>query len=184
MTAKEEKHKHEQKDSKEKPKTKEEELRNKIKGMQVKEKELVETLQRLQAEFENYRKRVEKEKAEFYVYAKADFIKKILPFVDTFEIALKNKDKSDDFIKGMELMYAELVSLLRKEGLKPIVSLGKKLDPNLHDVLMTEKSGKEDGTILEEFQRGYMLNDKILRHSKVKVAKNNGDKDQPKNTSG
>lgn len=183
MTGKEEKHKHEQKESKEKPKTKEEELQKKITNLEAKEKELTETLQRLQAEFENYKKRVDREKAEFCVYAKADFIRKMLLFVDTFEIALKNKDKCSDFIKGMELMYAELVSLLKKEGLKPIASLGKKLDPNLHDVLMTEKSDKEDGAILEEFQRGYMLNDRVLRHSKVKVAKNNGD-NQPKNTSG
>jgi len=168
MTKKEEK--------KAEKKTKEQELQEQI-------KDLTETLQRLQAEFENYKKRVDREKTEFCVFAKADFIRKILPFVDTFEIALKNKDKCSDFIKGMELMYVELVSLLEKEGVKPVDALGKKLDPTLHDVLLTEKSDKAEGTILEELQKGYMLNNKVLRHAKVKVAKNNGNHNQPKNTS-
>jgi len=168
MTKKEEK--------KAEKKTKEQELQEQI-------KDLTETLQRLQAEFENYKKRVDREKTEFCVFAKADFIRKILPFVDTFEIALKNKDKCSDFIKGMELMYVELVSLLEKEGVMPVDALGKKLDPTLHDVLLTEKSDNEDGTILEELQKGYMLNNKVLRHAKVKVAKNNGNYNQPKNTS-
>ncbi len=168
MTKKEEK--------KAEKKTKEQELQEQI-------KDLTETLQRLQAEFENYKKRVDREKTEFCVFAKADFIRKILPFVDTFEIALKNKDKCSDFIKGMELMYVELVSLLEKEGVMPVDALGKKLDPTLHDVLLTEKSDKAEGTILEELQKGYMLNNKVLRHAKVKVAKNNGNHNQPKNTS-
>ncbi|MBD3313172.1 nucleotide exchange factor GrpE [Candidatus Woesearchaeota archaeon] len=154
-------------------KTKEQELQEKI-------NDLTDTLQRLQAEFENYQKRMDKEKAEYCRYAKAEMIEALLPILDNFEIALRNKDHKDDFVKGMEMIYAEMITLLQKQGVRPIEAFGKKADPNYHEVLLTERSDKEEGTILEELQKGYMLNEKVLRYSKVKVAKNG---DQPKNTS-
>lgn len=132
--------------------------------------ELTDSLQRLQAEFENYKKYVEKQKAEFTKYSKADIIDKLLPILDSFEIALKSTQDNEKFIKGVELIFSQLYSLLEKEGIKPIKAEGK-LDPNLHEVLMKEKSDKEEDTILEELQKGYMLNDKVIRHSKVKVSK-------------
>jgi len=147
--------------------------------------ELTETLQRTQAEFENYKKRVDKEKAEFVKYSKAELIQKILPTIDTFEIALKGNEKikifssikstpyflhNEKFVKGMEMVYAQLISLLHAEGLKPIEALDKKFDPYLHEIMLKEKSDKDDGIVLEELQKGYMLNDKVLRHSKVKVS--------------
>ncbi|MCH8328905.1 MAG: nucleotide exchange factor GrpE [Nanoarchaeota archaeon] len=132
--------------------------------------ELTDTLQRTQAEFENYKKRVDKEKGEFVKYAKAELIQKILPTLDTFEIALKSISDKEKFVKGMEMIYAQLFSTLEAEGLKPIESLGKKFDPYLHEVMLKEKSDKDDGMVLEELQKGYMLNDKVLRHSKVKVS--------------
>ena len=145
-----------------------------INELEQKECELTETLQRLQAEFENYKKRIDREKEEFSRYAKADILEKILPIIDNFEMALKNKDKGEQFVRGVEMIYAEMISFLQKEGVERIKALGEKADPNLHEVLMTEKSGEEAGTVLEELQRGYMLNDKVLRYSKVKVAKDNG----------
>jgi len=132
--------------------------------------ELTETLQRSQAEFENYKKRVDKEKQEFVKYAKSELIQKILPTLDTFEIAFKSTSDKEKFVKGIEMVYAQLFSLLESEGLKKIESVGKKFDPYLHEVMLKEKSDKEDGIILEELQKGYMLNDKVLRHSKVKVS--------------
>ena len=132
--------------------------------------ELTETLQRLQAEFENYRKRVDKEKAEFVKYAKAGLMQRLLPIIDTFEIALKSTKDNEKFAKGMEMVYAQLVSTLQSEGLKPIEAIGKKFDPYLHEVMLKEKSDKDDGFVLEELQKGYMLNDKVLRHSKVKIS--------------
>ncbi|MBI2523221.1 nucleotide exchange factor GrpE [Candidatus Woesearchaeota archaeon] len=132
--------------------------------------ELTDTLQRLQAEFENYRKRFDKEKAEFVKYAKAELIQRLLPTLDTFEIALKSTKDNERFVKGMEMTYAEFVSTLQAEGLKPIVAIGKKFDPYLHEVMLKEKSDKDDGVVLEELQKGYMLNDKVLRHSKVKIS--------------
>jgi molecular chaperone GrpE len=133
--------------------------------------ELTETLQRLQAEFENYKKRVEREKEEFLRYAKADLITKLLPILDSFELALKNTSDKEKFIKGVELIFAQLHSLLESEGLKPIKAVGEKFDPYKHEVLMKQKSDKDEDIILEELQKGYMLNDKVLRHSKVKVSK-------------
>ena len=140
--------------------------------------ELTETLQRLQAEFENYKKRTEKEKIEFIKYSKADVINKILPILDTFEIALRNTNDKEKFAKDMEMLYAQLFSTLESDGLRPIHALGKHFDPYYHDVMLKQKSDKEDGIVLEELQKGYMLNDKILRHSKVKISEKIQDKKQ------
>ena len=132
--------------------------------------ELTETLQRLQAEFENYKKRVDKENVEFVKYAKAELIYKLLPILDIFEIALKSTNDKEKFIKGMEMVYAQLFSTLESEGLRPIEAFGKKFDPYLHEVMLKQKSDGDDGVVLEELQKGYMLNGKVLRHSKVKIS--------------
>ncbi len=132
--------------------------------------ELTDTLQRLQAEFENYKKYVEKSKAEFVKYAQAELIDKLLPVLDSFELALKNTKDKEKLLKGVELIYTQLYSLLEKQGLKKIESKGK-FNPHLHEVLLKEESDEEEDTILEELQKGYMLDDKVLRHSKVKVSK-------------
>jgi len=131
--------------------------------------ELTDSLQRLQAEFENYKKRTDREKQEFLKYAEANIISGLLPILDSFELALKNTSNKEDFTKGVEMIFSQLYSLLEKQGLKPIEA--KKFDPYKHEVLLQEKSDKEEGAILEELQKGYMLNDKVLRPTKVKVAK-------------
>ncbi len=135
--------------------------------------ELVDSLQRMQAEFENYKKRVDKEKQEFVKYAKAELILKILNTIDTFEIALKNTADHEKFVKGMEMIHAQLISTLEPEGLKPINTVGKKFDPYLHEVMLKQKSDKESGVILGELQKGYLLNGKVLRFSKVKISEKN-----------
>jgi molecular chaperone GrpE len=135
--------------------------------------ELTDSLQRLQADFENHKKRQEKETKEFARYANAKLIEKFLPVLDTLDVAIKNASKDNhnpQYVKGLELLHAQLMSVLHTEGLIPINCNGKKLDPNLHDVMLKEASDKDEGTILEEFQKGYLLHSKILRHSKVKVS--------------
>ncbi|MBW2999723.1 nucleotide exchange factor GrpE, partial [Candidatus Woesearchaeota archaeon] len=132
--------------------------------------ELTETLQRVQAEFENYKKRIEKESIEFKQFAAKEVVEKLLPILDNFELALKNTKENEQFLKGMELIYSQFFSTLENLGLKRINCNGK-FDPHLHEALMSEQSDKEPGTILEEFQKGYTLNNKVIRHSKVKVAK-------------
>ena len=128
------------------------------------------SLQRLQAEFENYRKRADRESASTCKYATADFVKKLLPTLDSFEMALKNPENNEKFVKGVELIYAQLYSLLEDEGMKRIDAKGLELDPYRHEVLMQEKSDK-DNVVLEEFQKGYEFKDMIIRHSKVKVGR-------------
>jgi molecular chaperone GrpE len=126
------------------------------------------TLQRLQAEFENYKKRTEKEKLLVCEYSNRDLITKLLPVIDSFELALQNTSDLNKFKEGVELIYAELYSLLKSEGLAPIESVGKKFDPYRHEAIMKEENGKED-IVLENFQKGYMLKDAVIRHSKVKI---------------
>lgn len=136
-------------------------------------KELTEILQRLQADTENYQKRCEKQNAEFRNYASAQIIDKLLPLLDSFELALKNTANKEEFIKGVELIYSQLYDLMEKEGLRKIEAKGGKFDPYKHEVLLSEKTDKEekDGLIVEELQKGYMFKDKVLRYSKVKVLK-------------
>ena len=132
--------------------------------------ELTNTLQRLQAEFENFKKWTEKNNREHIKFTNAQLIGKFLPLKDTFEAALKGPAKDNPFAKGVEMLFGQLQSILKAEGLKHIECVGKKFDPNLHDVMLKEKSDKPEGTILEEFQKGYLLHDKVLRHSKVKIS--------------
>ena len=143
----------------------------KIDEKEEKLKELTDTLQHLQAEFENYKKRVDKENCELIRCANEDLILKILPIIDNFELALKSCRLKDDFYKGMELIYSQLMDTLHSQGLKHIDCLNKKFDPYYHEVLLTEESEHPDNTITGELQKGYMLNDKVIRHSKVKIAK-------------
>ena len=122
-----------------------------------------EQLQRLQAEFENFRKRNFREREEILKNANEDLIVKLLGILDNFELALKHVDD-----KGVKMIYSELYSILEKEGLKMIEAKGK-FDPRVHEALIQE-DGKEEG-IVEELQKGYMLNDKVIRASKVKITK-------------
>ena len=129
-----------------------------------KERDSFERLQILQAEFENFRKRTEKERLETLRNANEDLIIKLLSVLDNFELALKNIND-----KGVSMIYSELYSILEKEGLKTIKAEGK-FDPRIHEALVQE-AGKEDEKILEEIQKGYTLNDKVIRASKVKISK-------------
>ena len=97
-------------------------------------KELTETLKRVQADFENYRKQVEKRIEEMKNEAAKDIILKLLPILDNFELAIKNNTHKDEFCKGVELIYAQIFSILEEEGLKPIEAKGK-FDPYKHEAL-------------------------------------------------
>ena len=140
--------------------------------------ELTDSLQRLQAEFENHKKREEKDKKEFVKYSRAGLILEILPLLDSFEMALESKKNNEEFVKGIEMIYAQLYSIFEKEGLRPILAIGQKFDPYKHEVLMREKSDKEEDIVLEELQKGYMLGDKVLRHSKVKISESIKEKEE------
>jgi molecular chaperone GrpE len=147
-----------------------------VKAVDEKDKkiaELTDTLQRLQAEFENFQKRCEKGNSEFRSYAAAEVIEKFLPILDSFELALKHSANHAEFVKGVELIYGQLYDMIEKQGVRPIRAVGCKFDCYRHEVLLTEKTDKEeeDEKIVEELQKGYMFKDKVLRFSKVKVLK-------------
>ncbi|MEA3248551.1 MAG: nucleotide exchange factor GrpE [Nanoarchaeota archaeon] len=124
----------------------------------------LEQLQRLQAEFDNFRKRTVREKSEFLKNANEDLIIKLLGILDNFELALEHIDD-----KGINMIYSELYNILEDEGLKTIKAEGK-FDPKIHEALIQEE-GEEDEKIIEELLKGYTLNDKVIRPSKVKITK-------------
>ena len=133
-------------------------------------KELTTTVQRVQADFENYKKRTEKETIEYRKYSNEKLITKILPIVDNFELALKHNHTKDEFAKGVELIYAQLITMLEDEGVKSIKAEGEAFNPEIHEALLQEYSKKEKNIVLEELQKGYTLNEKIIRPTKVKIS--------------
>lgn len=131
-------------------------------------------LRYLQADFENYKRRVVREKEETIKNANESLIIELLEPYENMERAVANARKTGDeqMARGIEMVYAQMTSVFNKRGLKPIESIGKPFDPRLHEALMQEESqGVKDGTVLDEFQRGYTLNSKVIRCSKVKVSK-------------
>jgi len=149
--------------------TKGEAVKGKIAELEKLNAEYKDALQRLQAEFENYKKRVEKEGYSIKDYGERCIVEKLLPVLDSFELALKNTSDHEKFKKGVELIYAQLYSILEAAGLKPIKAEGR-FDPYKHEALFQEKS-EEDGVVLQELQKGYMLKDEVIRHSKVKIGR-------------
>jgi molecular chaperone GrpE (heat shock protein) len=133
--------------------------------------EMKDTLLRTQANYENFRKQTEKRVDEITLMAGKNIILKILPILDNFELALRNAPKSDkqDLISGIELIYSQLHNILEEEGVKKI-EVKENFDPYYHEALMKVPSEKPENTIIEELQKGYTLNDKVIRHSKVKLS--------------
>lgn len=131
---------------------------------------------RLNAEFENQRKRLQKEKEEFVKYANEKLIIELIDIMESLERGLENakgSNNKDKLIQGLELIYKQLKNILEKNGLVPIKALGEKFDPYKHEAMMqTPSQDDEEDMILEEFARGYMLNNKVIRYSKVRVSKN------------
>ncbi len=124
-------------------------------------------LRYLQADFDNYRKKFDKEKEDIIKLANENLVKELLVIADDFERCVK-ETHDDKIKKGLELVYKNFLKILEKYGLKQIESIGKKFDPNYHEVLMKENSDK-DGVILDEIQKGFMLKNKVIRTSKVKI---------------
>jgi len=128
-------------------------------------------LLRARAEFENARRRAERERSEYLQYAAMDLVKDLLPIVDDFERALKVQTKDQDYAKGIELIYQRLSDTLKRVGLEPIETEGKRFDPNIHQAVeRVETTEAEDQAILGEFQRGYNFKGRLLRPAMVKVA--------------
>jgi molecular chaperone GrpE len=153
---------------------KEEELQKKVDEIQTKDQDIEDykdQVQRLQADFENFKKRSEKDVKDYIKYANEGLILKILDVYEDFERALET-EKSDDLKEGVEIIYKKLTKILEGEGLQQIQCEGEKFDPFKHEALMVEDSDDfEDGTVLEELAKGYTLDSKVIKYSKVKVCK-------------
>ncbi len=133
---------------------------------------LKDSFTRLQADFTNYKRRQEKEKSDIYKYASEGLVIKLLSVMDNFDRALKGADKEDTLTKGIVMIKSELENILTQEGVEEIVSDNEKFDANLHHaVFMEENDEVESEHIIETFQKGYKLKDKVIRPAMVKVSK-------------
>ena len=141
-----------------------------------KAKEYWDKILRLQADFDNMRKRLEREKQDFIKFANEGIILELLNVLDDLErtVGLAESQHQDlsSFLKGVEMILAHLYEMLKEYGVKPIEAEGKIFDPHLHEAMMqVENKEIPEHTVVEEMQKGYMLNDRVIRTSKVKVSK-------------
>jgi molecular chaperone GrpE len=143
--------------------------------LQRQKDEYYDLLLRKTAEFDNYRKRVERERQAFSEATVAEVLEELLPLLDDLDRAVKaeaSPEGADAYRRGVELIQKRLEDLLRRRGVKPIEALGADFDPNYHQAVAHDPAeGRRDGEVLEEFRRGYMLGERLLRPSMVKVAK-------------
>lgn len=133
--------------------------------------QLRDQLLRARADFDNFRKRAEREKTDFFRYAMLETIRELLPVLDNFERALSSEAGNvDDFKKGVEMIYKQLSEALAKMGLRE-VEPSEKFDPTIHEAVMREeRQDVPSNTVLETFQKGYYLHDRLMRPALVKVA--------------
>ena len=126
------------------------------------------------ADMENLKRRLQNEHANSLKFMMQSFVSELLPVLDNFERSLNVKDAGDEvknFLKGYELIYKQLTEILKKQGVKEIEALNQPFDPNYHQAVMTEKKdGIEPGIVIEELQKGYMLKDRVIRATLVKVS--------------
>ncbi len=150
-------------------------LKERLAKSEEQTKELEDRLLRLAAEFDNYKKRMAKEFGYLIKNANENLMLQLLDTLDNFQRALDSAKTSNDyenFHKGVELIYTHMKEILTKEGLKEIEALGKPFDPNFHEaVTQVESDEHDEGIIIDEISKGYMLNDRLLRASKVVVSK-------------
>ncbi|MGB2768907.1 MAG: nucleotide exchange factor GrpE [Candidatus Zixiibacteriota bacterium] len=168
-----------------KPATETDLLKERLAKSEEQAKELEDRLLRLAAEYDNYRKRTAREFEAICQSANENLISKLLDTMDNFERALdsaKTSNDYDSFRKGVELIYTHLKELLEKEGLKEIEAVCKPFDPNFHEaVTQCESEEHEEGIVADEMCKGYMLNEKLLRPSKVVVSKGKPEHEKEEN---
>ncbi len=153
-------------------------LEQQLEDEKKKSAEYLDNWRRGAAEFSNYRRRMEKEKAEYSQYANAVLLAKLLDVMDGFDAAfnaIPEKFRAEPWVEGVRLVEQKLKRVLESEGVKPIEAHGKEFDPNYHEAMFYEPTpGAPEGQVTGEFQRGYMLGDRVLRPARVKVAKGDG----------
>jgi molecular chaperone GrpE len=135
--------------------------------------ELNERIVRLTADFDNFRKRAQREKDEARQFANQGLLEKLLPVLDNFEMALTAVKGADPSVRdGVQMILDQLLGVLKESGVEPVDATGQPFDPNLHDALSQEETTEvEEGTVVQQVQRGYKLNDRLVRPARVVVAK-------------
>lgn len=153
--------------------TGENDMKKKLKQKEKEVNDYVDKLQRTMAEFDNFRKRTTREKSMMYENGAKETLEKLLPIVDNFERALESvaeEQKESPFVQGIELIFKQLMSTLNDIGVEEIKAEGKEFDPNFHHaVTHADDDSLGENIVAEVFQKGYMYNDSVLRHSMVKV---------------
>lgn len=150
------------------------ELKTQLEENTKKCEDYLDKLQRNAAEFENYKKRTAKEKESIYSDTVADVVAAFLPVVDNMERAIAASGKEDDgksLQEGVEMVYRQLQGVMKNLGVEEIKCVGESFDPQLHNAVMhIEDEAQGENVVVEEFQKGYTIKDKVIRHSMVKVA--------------
>ena len=154
------------------PQKQAEELRKQMEDLRKEKEDIFAKLQRVAADYDNYQKRSARQTADSIAYEKDKIIKALLPVLDDFELALAHAANGDSVAEGIKLVYEHLRGVLRSQGVEEIESAGEKFDPEHHQAItQTSVAGKEDGVVLEELQKGYKLNGRVIRASRVVVNK-------------
>lgn len=152
-----------------------EELRNSMENLRKEKDDLFEKLQRVSADYANYQKRAPKQIADNVAYEKEMIIKSLLPALDNFEHTLQNiqsAENTDALVQGVKIIYDQMLDIMKSHGVEPIKALGETFDPALHEAMMQKtEPEKEDNIVLQEFQKGYKLNGRVIRPGKVIVNK-------------
>ena len=152
-----------------------EKLHQLIDDLQKEKDELFAKLQRVSADYANFQKRVPKQITDTTAYEKEKIIKTLLPALDNFEHTLQNArsaESLDVLVKGIQIVYDQMFDVLKSHGVEQIKAVGEKFDPALHQAMMQkDEPGQKEDIVLEEFQKGYKLNGRVIRPSKVIVNK-------------
>lgn len=151
-----------------------ESLKEELAQSRAKNEETIDLLQRVKADYDNYRRRAASEKEEAKKYALYDFMSELIPVIDNLERALqasKGENVPQSHIDGLQMIYNQLIQLMEKQGVLPIKAEGKVFDPCYHQAVMqSHEKGYAPNTVVEEMQKGYIMKDRVLRPSMVKVA--------------
>ncbi|GAC42995.1 nucleotide exchange factor GrpE [Paenibacillus popilliae] len=145
-----------------------------LKEAHAQAEELQQRLQRAQADFDNFRRRTVKEKEELAQYASSKLVTELLPVLDNFEralVAVQTGSEEQSFVKGVDMIFRQFMQVLEQEGVKAMNAVGEPFNPEFHQAIMqVESEEQEEGIVVEEVQKGYMLNERVLRPAMVKVS--------------
>jgi molecular chaperone GrpE len=159
-------------------------LHQQVKDLIKEKTEIFEKLQRVAADYENFQKRVPRQIEDTIAYKKEKIIKTLLPTLDNFEHTIQNAHSAENlniFVEGIRITYDQLLDTLKALGVEQINALGQKFDPAMHEAIMQKAdAGQENDTVLEEFQKGYKLDGRVIRPSRVIINKLQAEQDQQK----